>query len=266
MFEYLTVSGPDRHSFLQRLLSNDVRLADGQGCSAYYLNVSGRPLFHAFCFENADKTYLFFEKGWLDIGYTELDRMHFGEKLRIERGSDTCHLVVDYPGIFSWRVQKVVDGLLFGLPYLGEGSGLLLSAGACAEAMNEMDFGVQERRYRSLSIRLDEINDKVMFLEIASNQDYSETKGCYPGQEVVARTLHRGHINKKLVLLEHGSPVNIAAGDPVLRDGKEVGLILSQCPSPRLGLAFALVRRGWWDIGTELTVQQRSWTIRASKQ
>lgn len=75
----------------------------------------------------------------------------------------------------------------------------------------------------------------------------SETKGCYTGQEVVIRILHRGHVNRYLRGILTGSAEVPPAGAELVRDanGKPVGRVTSACMSPRMGQAIALayVRR-----------------------
>jgi folate-binding protein YgfZ len=74
----------------------------------------------------------------------------------------------------------------------------------------------------------------------------SQKKGCYTGQEVIVRILHRGHVNRHLrgLLFDEGPPPE--TGTELLSgDGKKVGRITSACVSPRLGRTIGLgyVRR-----------------------
>ena len=70
----------------------------------------------------------------------------------------------------------------------------------------------------------------------------SFTKGCYVGQETVARLHYRGKPNRHLRGLELSQPVE--HGVPIVLGEKEVGTVGSSCVSPRLGpIALALVRR-----------------------
>jgi tRNA-modifying protein YgfZ len=64
-------------------------------------------------------------------------------------------------------------------------------------------------------------------------------KGCYPGQETVARMHYRGHPNKLLHLLAvKGAPP--PPGTPILQNGKQVGTVTSVAPLPAEGRIFAL--------------------------
>lgn len=74
----------------------------------------------------------------------------------------------------------------------------------------------------------------------------STTKGCYTGQEVIIRILHRGHVNRHLRGLRSAGPPP-APGTELFhpsRPGKPVGVVTSAAESPRLGaIALAYVRR-----------------------
>ena len=70
----------------------------------------------------------------------------------------------------------------------------------------------------------------------------SFTKGCYVGQETVARLFYKGKPNRRLRGLRLSEPVQ--AGEPLLLGEREVGRVGSVALSPSLGpIALALVRR-----------------------
>lgn len=90
-------------------------------------------------------------------------------------------------------------------------------------------------------------------LEEKDEDALSFDKGCFFGQEVVARLRFRGHVNKLLVpLVVEGEA---AAGAVLSKDGKEVGRLTSVGHSPALGKTIALgyVRREHSNPGSELT-------------
>jgi len=75
----------------------------------------------------------------------------------------------------------------------------------------------------------------------------SESKGCYTGQEVIIRILHRGHVNWNLKQLMLGDAAVPASGTEIVDDaGKVVQRITSAAWSPKYGqtVALAYVRRG----------------------
>ncbi len=84
----------------------------------------------------------------------------------------------------------------------------------------------------------------------------SFTKGCYIGQETVARIRTYGHVNRSLVGLMFSISTRVASGTKLLRDGKEVGHVTSSAISPRLGTVIGLgyARRGSQEPGTVLQI------------
>jgi folate-binding protein YgfZ len=86
----------------------------------------------------------------------------------------------------------------------------------------------------------------------------SLTKGCYVGQEVIIRVLHRGHgrVARKLVGLTFDHDTVAASGDTIQADGKDVGRVTSSTWSPALKRAIALgyVHRDFLAPGTPVTV------------
>jgi folate-binding protein YgfZ len=90
----------------------------------------------------------------------------------------------------------------------------------------------------------------------------SFTKGCYLGQETVARLDALGHVNRRLTLVGCDGRVPPAAGTPVLADGAPVGTITSACAAPGAdaSLALALVHRRGTEPTARLTLDgRRAW-------
>jgi folate-binding protein YgfZ len=85
----------------------------------------------------------------------------------------------------------------------------------------------------------------------------SYTKGCYIGQEIIARIKYRGHVAKKLTGLLFEKEVVIEAGASIRSvEGKDIGRVTSTVLSPKLGRTIALgyVRYEHLDPGTRLLV------------
>ena len=93
-----------------------------------------------------------------------------------------------------------------------------------------------------------ELTEDVIPLEAGlMDRAISTTKGCYTGQEVIIRILHRGHVNRHLRGLRLVSGAAAAGQElfhPEIRPGKPVGTVTSAASSPRLGaIALGYVRR-----------------------
>ena len=95
----------------------------------------------------------------------------------------------------------------------------------------------------------------------------SLTKGCYVGQEVIIRVLHRGHgrVARKLVGLKIDGEAVPAAGAAVMNGDRAVGEVTTGVHSPALGgpIALAYVQRDFIAPGTVLSVNGAGATVTA---
>jgi folate-binding protein YgfZ len=102
-----------------------------------------------------------------------------------------------------------------------------------------------------------DMDDTNVVTETNLDDAVSYTKGCYIGQEIIARIKYRGHVAKKLSGLMFDGTVSIAAGAVVnSAEGKEIGRITSVTDSPRLNrtIALAYLKYDYIAPGTSLKV------------
>jgi folate-binding protein YgfZ len=99
-----------------------------------------------------------------------------------------------------------------------------------------------------------DVDASTLLLEAPLDGAYSLNKGCYLGQEVVARITYRGHVNRKLVGFRFDDARTPRPGARLTVAGKEVGRITSAAVSPALRKALALgfVRREHGEPGTRV--------------
>jgi folate-binding protein YgfZ len=84
--------------------------------------------------------------------------------------------------------------------------------------------------------------------EVGEPVAVSYTKGCYLGQEIVARIHYRGGVNHRLTRLAFASSPAPAAGTPVLHEAHEVGRLTSAVTSPREGpIGIAMLHKRAWE-------------------
>ncbi|MEK6282488.1 MAG: aminomethyltransferase family protein [Acidobacteriota bacterium] len=113
-------------------------------------------------------------------------------------------------------------------------------------------------------IDMDETN---VVTEAALDEAVSYTKGCYVGQEIIARIKYRGHVAKKLSGLVFNQRVEIEAGANIRSlDEKDIGRITSATYSPRLSqtIALAYLKYDYLAAGTEVKVRGGSDEVMAS--
>ncbi|MGH3053105.1 MAG: YgfZ/GcvT domain-containing protein [Gaiellaceae bacterium] len=219
--DYVAVRGPDAKDFLQRMVSNDV---ESTPCPALLLTPKARVIAPLMVVQRGDEDYLLLtEEGLGEVVRSALNRARFAAKVEIEQEEHTSVLFFgEDEGIpndeFGVSAAEVLD----------------------AEPPAELLGGEELERMRILAGRPRwgrEIDDRVLPAEAGLTETHvSFTKGCYPGQEPIARLQYRGKANRALrVLKVEGEP---QPDTDVLHGDKVVGRITSSVP----GLALAYVR------------------------
>jgi folate-binding protein YgfZ len=132
------------------------------------------------------------------------------------------------------------------------------------DLLNKADDAVGEDPFHTARIEAGtplfgiDFDDQNLPQEIGRDREaISFTKGCYLGQETVARIDALGHVNQQIVGIRfHGSDVP-GVGTQLLRGGAVVGKVTSPAFSPKLNcaIALAMVRREVTADGTSLTCQ-----------
>lgn len=132
---------------------------------------------------------------------------------------------------------------------------------AVGEPMGLQPFGTDARETLRLEAGLPragpDLNEEIVPPEAnLEGKAFSLTKGCYPGQEVVARMDTYGSVRRRLVGLVLQDPVVPPKGAKIFSEQREVGWITSAALSPSLGCALALgyPLRDFTSPGTSLTV------------
>lgn len=111
-----------------------------------------------------------------------------------------------------------------------------------------------------------DMGPSTLALEVAPEGLLSFTKGCYRGQEVVARGVSIGQMNRRLVGLRIDGDVPPSNGDLVRVEGDEVGRVTSGCWSPTTGwvIALALIRLDRIGTGSRIFIDHDGWDLRAT--
>lgn len=100
-----------------------------------------------------------------------------------------------------------------------------------------------------------ELDEQVLPPEARLERAISTTKGCYTGQEIIARIRSRGQVGHLLVGLACAGDAVPEAGDEIRAGGKVVGEVTSAVDSPHVGpIALGFVRRAQAEAGTRLAV------------
>jgi folate-binding protein YgfZ len=208
---YVRVSGPDAGDYLQRMVSNDVEaLGVGEGCPALLLNAKARVIAPVVVWRRAEDDFLVLTEPELgEAVLAHLVRMRLRARCEIEIETHVSLLVfggeqgfaTDFPG-----ARELVD------------SDLEPTLDAAA---------LEQRRIEAAVPRWGrEIDDRVLPAEAGLDLTHVNFgKGCYPGQEPIARLHYRGHPNRGLRVLELADVPEYDA--ELVLDGKAVGRVTS---------------------------------------
>jgi folate-binding protein YgfZ len=265
----LALTGSDAGSFLQGQVSNDVEgLGPGEGCYAAFLTPKGKMLGDLRVLRSEDELLLDTERGTLQELFNMIRRFSIGydvalHKRTLESGllslvgpssdevagvagslpaAEHTHLTVSVGGVSARAIRTDVGvDLLCASEATDALREALLAAGAEAVGEDAFECLRIERGRPRYGIDLD---DSVIPQEAGINsRAVSFTKGCYVGQETVARLYYRGKPNRHLRGLRLP-----ALPDPGAQlsgpEGRVVGRVTSVAESPQLGpIALGFVRR-----------------------
>lgn len=287
----LRLRGRDCVNFLHNFCTNDIKsLSIGSGCEAFLTNVKARVVGHVLVFADAsaEGTYLtlYASPGQAASLVSHLDRYLITEDVVIHDATSEVSLVyvvgpqtvtalaasgieppseTSSPHRFASRYQDAVTvrrADLLGLP------GLFLEAPIESSGSHSSAFAaagvVQAAQEVFESLRIDaafplygtDVSEDHLAPEIGRPWAISYTKGCYLGQEPIARIDALGHVNRELCGLAVEADTVPEPGAPVLADGKEIGAVTSATMSfaRNRPIALAYLRAKFSQPGTTVAV------------
>lgn len=293
----LQFTGADRVSFLQGMLSNDVRLLnmfDGQ--QATILTQQGKVIADVRVLCALNSIYLDFWEPLKEKITAHLNRYLVADEVEINDPNGEWKML----SLQGPRAQNMLGEVFVNaeLPTQPNQHAMVQFDGApiCVvradrTGQNGFDLIVQNSFLLAFAQRLDQLGaawvgeraqnvlrieagiprygvdfgEDTLLLEVGLENSYSFTKGCYLGQEVVERIRSRGHVNKKLcgLLLDGTTPAH--AGEAILAGDNEVGKITSSVASLALNRPIALgyIHKDFWSPETSLAVRHESSSIAA---
>src|SRR4051812_10281079 len=263
----LALTGSEAKVFLQGQVTNDIEgLEPGRGCYAAFLTHKGKMLGDLRVLDLGDELLLDTERGALQELFNMIRRYKLGSDVELHKrtleqgllslvgprarhiaaaetlgaaehdnargeiGGNPVVLVATDLGVDVFCAAEHIDGV----------RGALEAAGAVAVSEAAAEIVRVEHGRPRWGLELD---DGVIPQEAGLNQRaVSFTKGCYVGQETVARLHYRGKPNRHLRGLRLSEP--LPSGTPLYLGERQVGRIGTSVVSPALGpIALAIVRR-----------------------
>jgi len=272
----ISITGEDRIQFIHNLCTNDVRrLATGDGCETFFTDVKGKIVAHVFALARDNELLLLSVPQQAATIVKHLDRYLIREDVQLRDHSDTYDWLL-ISGAESLQHLKAATGfdaaeleaawqhaectiegaeiLMVRFRAIWPDSFLLRYSNSDKNQLQDLialTCGIEvwtalrvESTLPMLGVDFDHSN---LPQEVNRNeQAINFNKGCYLGQETIARIDALGHVNQQLVSLCFSDGEVPPPGTKLLSNEKEVGEVTSSCWSPLedAPLALAMVRRG----------------------
>jgi tRNA-modifying protein YgfZ len=289
----IEISGPDRAKFLHNLTTNEVkRLAVGRGCEAFVTSTQGKTIGYVTILAAEDRLLVRTDPGGMELALPHFRKYGIFDDVAIDdRSAETFELHLFGPGAeelvgrmgcrlpetmeyahttaeFGGGAVRVVRESPTGLPGLtliGAGwhemavRDTVKSAGQIAESsyIDKITFEFL-RIAAGTPVFGKDVTEKNLPQEIGRDvRAISFVKGCYLGQETVARIDALGHVNQVLKGVIFESQSRPDPGSSLESDGKRVGVVTSSVASPHGGspIGLAMIRTSHATAGTSLQVE-----------
>jgi folate-binding protein YgfZ len=293
------VTGPDRVTWLQGLLTNDIAaLTPGTGCYAAYLTPQGRMLADVRVLNLGEAFLLDVPAVTRETVFERLTTFIIMEDVILEDVTDMlARVAVHGPGAAGVLATCLSISASASPPSLEEHASLSASFGehgviiaGSRELGSDVGFdvycpaaakpaliaalhavataGVEDidaEAWNTLRIEagrpqfgVDMSTDTIPLEAGIEDRAISFSKGCYVGQEIIIRVMHRGHgrVAKKLVGLQPSAPIEIARDAPIYAGEKEIGRVTSAAYSPTLArwIAMGYVQRDFIEPNTGVSI------------
>ena len=298
------LTGKDRAAYLHGLLTNDIQaLTPGTGCYAAWLTPQGRMLTDIHIFESGEMILLDVPADLVPATLQRLDQFLFSEDVQLADLSETLTAVWVHGPAASAMLEEVLAGAadlaswpeyhnaradFDGAPVVVARVSQLVVPGFAVYIEPARQPDLQRAFVERGAIVADpeaieaarieagyplfgvDMTEETIPLEAGiEDRAISMSKGCYVGQEVIIRVLHRGQgrVAKRLVALRmQGEPLQAmpAGGARIFSEARDVGGVTSAANSPSLGpIALGYVHRDFVSAGTGLEVETPSGRVAA---
>jgi folate-binding protein YgfZ len=282
----LKLTGNDRASWLQGMVTNDVqKLRPGAGCYAAHLTPQGKIVAHMHIFADTDALWLSLERAAIPKLMGVFDKLIIMEDVKMEDSSDSYDIL----SIVGPKARSVLESWLGEAPQLEElyshrkfddhrvivsqlGYDVWVPRGRADKVLRSLaqggataiDRGTWDvlRTEAGIPVYGIDIDETTTMPEIGEN-GISYDKGCYIGQEVVAKVKYIGHVNRRFVGLTLAGNDFPEARSLILRNGKEAGYVTTTLFSPGLNkpIALGFVSRSAYANGTAVEIVSKEKTL-----
>jgi folate-binding protein YgfZ len=268
----LRLTGEDRARFLHSMVTNDIEaLAEGAGCWSAMLTTKGRLVGEMVIYRDADAFLVELDGGIRHKIVEFLTKHIVMDDVEVEDQSEAGHEQAVYgtgaraavaaalgapvPDLLPYHHAQVGGVRVASAPELAmPGYHVFSDVQIAGQPLDDASFEVLRVQAGRPRYGVDTDEERLV-LEAGMDDAVSLTKGCYLGQEVVARATARGHINRKLVGLRIEGNQPVARGSKLSGAGRDdAGLVTSSVVAPEGVIGLGYVHRTLWEPGTALTV------------
>jgi folate-binding protein YgfZ len=285
-FGIVKLTGSERVSWLQGMITNDVeQLPAGAGCYAAHLTPQGKLVAHMRVFKDDDALWLSLERASIPKLIAAFDKLLIMEDVQMADASNEFSILAllgpQAPArLASWLGQTpnlqglhshykfddsriIVSQLGYDI-WVPRGQADNVLRSLADRGVAPIDHGTWDvlRTEAGIPIYGVDIDETTMMPELGES-GISYDKGCYIGQEVVAKVKYIGHVNRRFVgLLMSGNDIP-ELKSPVRKGGRDVGYITTALFSARLNkpVALGFVSRSAYAPGSEVEVGTGTATI-----
>jgi tRNA-modifying protein YgfZ len=280
---YLRIAGEDRVNFIQRQTTNDIRLLQPPRALLSVLTSPVARILDVFYLLNdagavgaitlpgfAHKTFQFLKGRIFFMDRVTLEDLN-PDISQWDLFGPRVHALLQQMGIQAPELNSVSDVEITGKRVrilaveecFGPGYRLLTGAPdrVPVEAALQQNGAVRLSPAGFESLRVEagqpqagmELSEDYTPLEAGLFSAVADGKGCYTGQEIIARQLTYDKVTQQLCGLQLPEPV--AAGERIYAEGKPAGTLTSYAQSPRFGpIALAILKRPYFQPGTRVAV------------
>ncbi len=260
------LTGPDSARYLNGQVTNDiVALKDGQACYAAVCTAKGRMEGDVHVALHGAKFYLDADLALHESLGARLEKYLIADDALFEDVTDLWKLshVFGVTAPPAPEAGFVISNARFGLPghdvWTSGSSPIMVGESVEADVIEtlRLEHGIP---YWGMELTTTTLPPEAGPRMI---QAISYTKGCYVGQETIARLKSVGHVNRTLVFLKSDSASFPEAQAKLMQGDREIGVVTSAGFSPRLekGIALAYVQRQLAEVGTVLQAKNLDLTV-----
>ena len=258
--------GSDAEKFLNSFCTNDLtKLESGEACEAFFTDVKAHILAYAFVLKMNDTSFIItLSSSGADNLLTHLDRYLIREEVELNIGNEHIFFTtISSSSINAPRIAITVMGNDAGVSLLQTESPQPIQDTLVKEGFSPIDPSAFEQARICRGVPLDQrdINSENLPQEVDRvEQTINFHKGCYLGQEPVARIDALGQVNWLLRLLKAPSGL-LNEGENLSYDGKVVAKIRSVTNSKKGSVALGFVRRQLAQEGTKIDSEGTAVTV-----